>query len=477
MLMLNQGRLLAKVSKRAPGQSFIVVTPNAVCEVVGTRFEVSVAPHAGILTTSLSVLKGRVNLSSRYHKSVRKAVAAGRSAALSGEDMFFAREGESDVQKLEMDMADLSLPVESAGDAARPMGTLSITSDPPGAYTFINGRAVGQTPLVLEKPSDTYQIALALPGYAVYEQSLRVGRNKGAETHASLEKIKYLKFLKSIMIAREGLREPVPQEKAPAPVPQVIPAVPIVQAAGGSPLAQSLFADAVSKLESGDFGGALNAFEYLKSTESDNIEAKLQVMDKIARCYRALNNFSACVQVLDEMYRISKNHVKKDNLLWEIADIRASRLGQYEAAEKDLLLYVKECPGGFWIHEAYIKLAEIQYLLKKAKAAAATYTAYIEKYPQNRSIDKAYYNLAYILGHDLNDCGRAVVWYRKLLAGHPQSPFVEDAVFWKADCLARLNKKEEAKAEYLNYLARFPNGRWKDATREKLADLAPQTAR
>ena len=133
-LMLAQGRLLARVSKRAPGQSFIVVTPNAVCEVVGTRFEVSVAPHAGMLTTSLSVIEGRVNLASRYHKSVRKAVGAGRSVALSGEDMFFAREGESDAQKLEMDMADLSLPVESwALSPLRPIGrapTRSSTARP-----------------------------------------------------------------------------------------------------------------------------------------------------------------------------------------------------------------------------------------------------------------------------------------------------------------------------------------------------------
>jgi len=192
-------------------------------------------------------------------------------------------------------------------------------------------------------------------------------------------------------------------------------------------------------------------------------------MEKKAGCSRVLGDFTGCVSTLMAIYNATPSPVKRDNLLWEIAGIKASNLGQYREAAADLQSYIATFRNGVWIQEANVKLAEIQYLLKQPEAAAATYSAFIKAFPESPLMDKALYNVAYIQGHDLKDCASANQYYNKLESGYAGSAYLQDAVFWHADCLMQLGEKEAAREKYGLYLTRFPDGRWKEAAAERIA--------
>ncbi|OGK00532.1 MAG: hypothetical protein A2487_13645 [Candidatus Raymondbacteria bacterium RifOxyC12_full_50_8] len=60
-------------------------------------------------------------------------------------------------------------------------------------------------------------------------------------------------------------------------------------------------------------------------------------------------------------------------------------LHKYSETEKDLKNYIHTYPAGLWIHEAYMKLAELQFLLKNPTAAIETYSNYLNHSQATRS--------------------------------------------------------------------------------------------
>lgn len=96
---LEDGKVKAEVGKRGAGRVFRVETPNAACEVVGTRFCVSVERPGGSesIKTVLSVEEGLVRFKTRSGKEM--FVEAGKSAEVIGEQ-FSAPEKKCDTRQI-----------------------------------------------------------------------------------------------------------------------------------------------------------------------------------------------------------------------------------------------------------------------------------------------------------------------------------------------------------------------------------------
>ena len=95
---LEDGKVKAEVGKRGAGRVFRVETPNAACEVVGTRFCVSVErPGGQNLSKRFSVEEGLVRFKTRSGKEM--FVEAGKSREVIGEQ-FSAPEKKCDTRQI-----------------------------------------------------------------------------------------------------------------------------------------------------------------------------------------------------------------------------------------------------------------------------------------------------------------------------------------------------------------------------------------
>ncbi|MBZ4417140.1 PEGA domain-containing protein [Myxococcus sp. RHST-1-4] len=75
-----------------------------------------------------------------------------------------------------------------AAVAARPVGTLVVTSQPAGAQVTVNGRELGVTPLKgVEVPAGHHPVVVSMPGYAPFAKYTEVKSSASAEVKAELE--------------------------------------------------------------------------------------------------------------------------------------------------------------------------------------------------------------------------------------------------------------------------------------------------
>ena len=76
---------------------------------------------------------------------------------------------------------------------------------------------------------------------------------------------------------------------------------------------------------------------------------------------------------------------------------------------------------------ALFKKAEIEVRNGRFQQAADYYTEIIDKYPYGLMADDAMFNLAGLLENQLNDKGKAMELYEKILTQYPGSLYVVDA--------------------------------------------------
>jgi TolA-binding protein len=84
-------------------------------------------------------------------------------------------------------------------------------------------------------------------------------------------------------------------------------------------------------------------------------------------------------------------------------------------------------PGHSIIDDALFKKAEIEVKNGRYQSAAGFYTEIIEKYTFGLLADDAMYNLAVLFENQLNDKGKAMELYEKILTQYPGSLYVVDA--------------------------------------------------
>ena len=58
----------------------------------------------------------------------------------------------------------------------------------------------------------------------------------------------------------------------------------------------------------------------------------------------------------------------------------------------------------------------------------------------------------------MKDCDRALGYFGRIEKDFPESDIIEDALFWKGDCLFNRGRASQAIAQYNRYLEKYPDG-------------------
>jgi tetratricopeptide (TPR) repeat protein len=454
-LFLHQGNILASVSKRHANQSFSIVTPGALCKVIGTIFNVSVSSdNQGKNVTDLVVLEGRVAIAEQSHPGQSVFAVPGKAISVKNATIDSMSIVDSPFAT-ERNLLLIQRSVEMSTDSLKKTGLIDISSTPSGATVFIQGVNVGTTPLVTCYPAGDYTVLLKHPSYTIWENHLTVRPLNTTIISAPLSAL-YPPSSSSILetkqcpkVSRNSIakrnRERCIEERNP-----------LTKDFGY--ITDPSFVEALVQMTSGEYQKALIILDSLKNLPDLSITDKIRIMSKIAACYKGMGNFEQKCDALTKKYQASENTTEKSNLLWEIITVKANCLEDYNGAEQDILTYIKTYHDGPWFESAYAKLGEIQYITGKYSKAIGTFKYHINVSKSGKAKEKSIYTLANILRNDVKDYKEAIVWYTTLISEHPQSDYFGNTLVERADCYEKEKLNGKARLDYQAYLERFPQG-------------------
>jgi outer membrane protein assembly factor BamD (BamD/ComL family) len=408
-------------------------------------FRVEAQQHA----TRLSVFKGRVEMTSVADTDERDIVEAGHAATLDGtklEAPDALAEAQPPVREISILKLALDMPAEETPDT---WGIVEIASTPPGASVVIGTEVVGKTPMVMVRPAGQTEIDLIHPDYPPQRRSLKVGHNE------------FLSFEHRL----ESNDTPSPSPRRTA---RRVARPPRREAKGGSDILENPhYIEALIHMTIGEYRKALALLDSLEERPETGHHDRKILADKRQECYRGLGDFRRALASHEQRYRTAPDTRAKAAALWQTATIRATCLGDYEGAERDLVNYIVSYPEGVWIEQAYLRLAEVQALQDDLRAAIETYRRHLKHFPHSAGRDKVLHALARLEGEGKR-YSEAEKHYRLLLERHPQSRYAESALFYRAECLRTLNRDAEARTAYRAYLARYPQGHWRESCTRRL---------
>jgi hypothetical protein len=440
---LSNGVVLVKVNKRLAGQGFEVRTPCATCSVVGTIFRVDADARA---STTLSVYQGKVRMMpSSGPPSVAASVSTGRRMTVSRDGaVAFGRITESGTPIRDISVLSMLVEPSAAENGQGGDAVVDITSRPDGAKVMINGIMAGTTPLLIKEPAGRYAVVLYRDGYDPYEGSITVDRDRVVTCAADLSR----KATGALSVRPSPAHGPVSIAAQRARSEEELRLIPE-------------YVEALVNMASGEYQRTLGILDSLSGCGAVDIKQRMCIMEKVNACYRKLGDFGHASDLLEERLQSTDLPRAKGQILWELANVRANCLGDYEGAEMTLVEFLILQPDAMWAHDAYSKLAEIQYYCNKYKSAAETYRKHIATFPDDPDIDRSMFNLACIMGRDLGDCEKAAGWYSRLLNSFHASPYRSAALFRRAECYMQMGKTDEAIRDLRAYLAREPEGIWR----------------
>jgi tetratricopeptide (TPR) repeat protein len=446
VLLIDRGSILLSVSKRTPDQVFAVMSPNSRCTVVGTVFSISVdRSEPAAVRTLLSVYEGKVEMRPTGTEKSVALVPAGQLAAVSGASLSGPRPiGE--IADAVRDISLLKLSLDAASDSSQKFGILECVSSPAGAVVSINDQAIGRTPMLIRKPAGDYKLAVSLDGYQTWTNHVVVRSiiDDTAESHFC-----------NIPLARHNAAQ-------------------ISEPAGNAYASVSNnpdFIEALIQMTVGEYRKSLKILDSLRNVRQFTPRDQAIVDRKSVECYRGLGDFQQALAAVKKNHDDAGTHAGS-SLLWEMANLKANCIGDYEGAAQDLMAYIKTYPDGPWIHDAYQRRAEVLYLTKDVKEAVRCLHEHVRRFPNDPEIDRSLYYLAYLTGHELHDCAAAAVWYLRIV-DLPGSGYRENSLYELAECYGRLGKIHEAQETCERYLKRYPNGAWKSACVSRLAAIKP----
>ncbi len=458
---LHTGSILASVSKRQQNQTFMIHTEDAECKVIGTIFSVSVSPTSH--RTNLTVVKGTVSISGKKETGSQELVQSGQTVSVNNDKVMkpqTATDEQIDIHALSL----LKMAEEMRAESTVPTGLLDIASSPEGAKIFINEKFIGKTPLAVTYPSGNYTITLTHPDFTTWEDRITVKQLNSSFITASLQpKPEEKEPAAAKQVARKNpstrKKAITPNKKDKQPKQTVQPARKDTKDFGF--IMNPAFVEALMQMTIGEYQKALVILDSLKELPEISITEKIRIMSKIAACYKGMGNFEKTLRVLTRRYKEAAIDIEKANILWEIINVKANCLQDYEGAEKDILTYIEKYPNGTWIESAYAKLGEIQYITGKYAKAIGTFQYHINLFKSSDVVEKSVYTLANIMRLDIKDYAMAVKWYTKLLEEYPGSSYYGNALFERADCYEKLNRHSKAQKDYKKYLELYPEGHLK----------------
>ncbi len=479
-LFLYRGSVTAEVSPRDEGQEFVITTPNAELRVVGTAFRVDVEldTEENDVQTLLTVMRGEVTMATRLNVDQAVAIKEGHRLVSRGTNLQRPQrvfEEEDAMRELRGLRRALS---RFEPENKIPLGLLRVTSQPPGAEVYVDGTPEGTTPLALLLSEGDRKLSLNYLNYEPFDTTVLVQSDTDGKIGIRLDQKSAIEEQPD---SAESGRTTVPErpqrtvktrkqeEKRDKVSIEVVEKDPVPEL-----ISRVEYQRANKAKNRGDYSEALAQLELLLEQARLSDNDRLQILDEIVKTAKRLGDYNRAVRELEKMYALVDTGRKKDILLWEMITIKVDRLRTYHEVEMDLVEYMVTQPNGIWRYEAYQKLAEVQYLLDKPRAAARTYEKLIQKFGREEDLDAALYALAHVLRHDLKIYEEAVRWYSRLIKEFPRSTHLEDAVFWRAECLWKLGRISQANEEFRKYAELFPQGRWRQAVRQHLGPAAAQ---
>ena len=446
---LDKGSMLVKVSKRSKGQKFIISTPSASCSVVGTIFKVDVRNCSGSIgmQTVLTVYKGKVKFATGNQGMY---IATGQTC-MAENNAFGAVRAISEPETPIKDISVLELLVNHENTSGAKYGLIDVTTQPDQALVIIDGAVSGKTPLLARKAIGRHSVLISAYGYTPLEKTVEIG--KDSISHIS-------EFLNKTPCRRKVYLH--------HPKPLVSPSV--VQPES-TLVAVPEYVEAMVQLTVGEYQKAAGILDSLKNNQPIDMKSRMSIMKKINSCYAKLGDFKNALSRLEEKYNKSFSISDKENLLWEMANMKANCMGDYTGAEKALKELLVMAPSGIRAHDAFGKLAEIQYMLNKFEGAAATYKDYIMKFPNNPDIDKSLFSIANIIDGDMHNSKDALELYTKLIKTYPHGSYFDASFFARAECLLKLGRNAEARNDLKNYLREAPEGMWSPVCAQLMKEL------
>jgi tetratricopeptide (TPR) repeat protein len=435
---LDKGSILFKVSKRLKDQKFIISTPSASCIVVGTVFKVDVRDSTATspMQTVLTVYEGKVKFATDNQVVF---VATGQTCHAE-KSAFGAIRAISELETPIEDISVLELLVNRGNPPGAPYGLIDVTTQPDQAIVIIDDSLSGKTPLMARKSIGRHSLLITANGYAAFEKAIEIGKDSISRVSECLKKAPCNDKISLHLVKHVVSPVVVQPESTLVAVPEYV--------------------EAMVQLTVGEYQKAVGILDSLKNNQPIDMKSRMSIMKKINSCYAKLGDFRKALERLEEKLEKTTSNTDKENLLWEVANMKANCIGDYQGAEMALVELLVIDPTGIRAHDAYGKLAEIQYMLNKYESAAATYRKHITQYPNDPDMDKSLFSLANIIDNDMHNYKDALVLYTKLIKAYPHSSFFNASLFARAECLIKLGRNAEARNDLKKYLKEAPEGLW-----------------
>lgn len=465
-LYLDRGTILASVSKRKDGQKFSVVTDDAICDIIGTIFNVSVSPtDINSHITNLTVIEGKVKISDRKNLKNHTFVNSGEITSL--HDHVLSEPYAYEENLVATPSVTLIKQVcEISKNPNKPQGIIEIESTPSGAKIMLGNKIIGTTPMTLNHDIGTYSITLNKEGFDSWQKNIAVSMLTTTSISAKIIESKITiapdKKKKTYTLKKRRLRKNVkPVQKANTQR----------DTKDFEFIRNPAFVEALMQMTIGEYHKAIIILDSLKDIQEISITEKIRIMSKISACYKGMGNFVKTIESLTYRYNNTNNTIARSNLLWEIITVKSNCLQDYMGAEKDIQTYIKDYPGGPWIESAYAKSGEIQYITGKYAKAVGSYQYHINFFKNSNVVEKSIYTLANIMRQDIKDFQQAVKWYTKLMEEYPASKYFSNALFERAECHEKLKNKVNARIDYQTYIESYPKGRLNSLCSTRLSSI------
>jgi outer membrane protein assembly factor BamD (BamD/ComL family) len=405
--------------------------------------------------TVLTVYEGNVAFVPPTGPRNQKTVSSGqRCSSIPGGEPYYVSESQTPIKAI----STLELLVNAKYSTPEPSGLLDISSQPEETMVLLDDTIVGATPLMLRKPIGGHRIKLSARGYFPWERQFFIGRDSISSLTAEL-----------VSAGRQGRDDScrTPARKIRKRARHTLNADP-----ESLLVAFPDYVEANIQLSIGEYQKALGILDSLKNNYPLDMKNRKSIMSKINNCYAKLGDFTGALAGLQDkldMTSSSSSAREKEQLLWEITNINANCIGDYEGAELAIIDLLALGMDGHRTCEAYEKLADVQYMLGKSDSAAATFKTLLKKCPGAPAKERILFSLASILNDDMRHCKEAIGIYSKVMNEFPSGNYYKAALFARAECFDRLGRYEEAMSDYGKCLALDPHGIWNSACAQRLS--------
>ncbi|MFQ5650368.1 MAG: outer membrane protein assembly factor BamD [bacterium] len=164
-------------------------------------------------------------------------------------------------------------------------------------------------------------------------------------------------------------------------------------------------------------------------------------------------------------------------------------LKEYVIASDEFNRLVRLYPKSQWVDDAQFKSAYCDYKLSPKPSLDQTYTVkavenfqrFIEDFPNSDLIPQAEALLkicrtklsekefkAGELYRKMGDCVGAYVYFSSVADNYYDTRFAERAIYWKAECLFKMRRNQEARTSFEELLRRYPRSEFTPKAKERL---------